>query len=199
MKTHLVVNIEIDLPHWKVVSKVHGQSIRPTFSGRVLWPRDFAIPLKHVCSAVRIFDGFSYKSEGRSPLHCLLSFLSLLMTNSLIYFFFNQFITKIIFKGGKITQISEQILFDCFFFTIGFYFLCITNLIASSKTSFNPYCVKALHSMYLHLNSSYMIVFAAFCMIGAYFGFFFIRVYCSRRSILFPTKILGALPMLSCS
>lgn len=94
---------------------------------------------------------------------------------------------------------SEQEELSFFFFTIGFIFFWITIRIASSKTPFKPYWVSALHSMYLHWNSSSMILRAVSRMMGAYLGSFFSRAYSSRRSILLPMKILGTLPTFSCS
>lgn len=87
----------------------------------------------------------------------------------------------------------------CFFLTIGFIFFCRTIRMASSKTPFSPSCVRALHSMYLHLNSSSITFLAFSFMMGASFGSFFRMAYSSRKSILLPTKILGTFPTFSCS
>jgi len=100
---------------------------------------------------------------------------------------------------ASINQIRLQLDDSCFFFTIGFAFFCKTTLIASSNIAFNPYCVKALHSIYLHLNS-YSITFrAVYFIMGASLVSFFICKNSYRRSILLPTKILGTFPTFSCS
>lgn len=96
-------------------------------------------------------------------------------------------------------QMSEHPEDSCFFLTIGFIFFWRTVLIASSNTPFNPSCVSALHSMYLHLNSSSITFRAVSFIMGASLGSFFITAYSSLKSILFPTKILGTLPTFSCS
>ena len=96
-------------------------------------------------------------------------------------------------------QMRLQPELSCFFFTIGFIFFWRTILIASSKTPLSPYWVRALHSMYLHLNSSSITFLAVSLRIGASLGSFFITEYSSRRSILLPTKILGTLPTFSWS
>lgn len=81
-----------------------------------------------------------------------------------------------------------------FFPSVRFPFLfCSTTLTASVKISFKPSCVRALHSMYLHFISSSMIFRAVSLAIGAVFGSLFVFSASSLRSILFPTKILGAL------
>lgn len=77
--------------------------------------------------------------------------------------------------------------------TIGLAFIFNTFRIASSKISFRPYWVRALHSMYLHPNSSWMILVAVYFDIGAYLGPFFLAISASLRSILFPMNILGTL------
>jgi|LakMenE01Jun11ns_1017448.scaffolds.fasta_scaffold8446720_1 hypothetical protein len=67
----------------------------------------------------------------------------------------------------------------------------------SSKTALSPSCVSALHYMYLHLNSSSMILRAVSFIIGASFGSFFVKANSSLKSILLPTKIFGTLPTFS--
>lgn len=86
-----------------------------------------------------------------------------------------------------------------FFLIIGLDFVLSTMRIASSKISFRPYWVRALHSIYLHWNSSSMILRAVSLLIGASFGSFFFAANSSRKSILFPIKILGTLVTLSWS
>lgn len=95
-------------------------------------------------------------------------------------------------------QIKLQLL-SFFLLTIGLAFDFSTILIAQSKIFFNPCCVKALHSMYLHWNYYSIIFCAVSFIIGAYFGSFFIIAYSSRKSILLPTKIFGTFPTFSCN
>lgn len=84
-----------------------------------------------------------------------------------------------------------------FFFTIGLALVFRTVLIASSKTSLRPCCVKALHSMYLHWNSSSIIFLAVYFWMGASLGSFLISWYSYLKSTLLPTKILGTFPTFS--
>ena len=95
-------------------------------------------------------------------------------------------------------QIRLQLL-SFFLRTMGFIFDFITILIASSNIVLRPCWVRALHSMYLHWNSSSMIFWAVSFIMGASFGSFFSIAYSSRKSILFPTKILGTFPTFSCN
>ena len=84
----------------------------------------------------------------------------------------------------KTSQIKLQSQFqiklhdDSFFFlTMGFILAFITILIASSKMFFRPFWVSALHSIYLHWNSSSMILRAVYFMIGASLGSFLTAAY----------------------
>lgn len=71
-------------------------------------------------------------------------------------------------------------------------FFCITARTAVSKTSFSPSRVNALHSTYLHFSSFSMTALAVSLVMGAVLGSLALRVACSRRSTLLPTKILMA-------
>lgn len=89
---------------------------------------------------------------------------------------------------------------DSFFLlTIGLDLVFMTVLIASSKTYFSPTWLKALHSIYLHWNSSSMIFLAVYFWIGAYLGSFLMAAYSYLKSVLLPTNILGTFPTFSCN
>lgn len=53
--------------------EVHCESVRALFPGRILGPRDLAMPLEHVETAIRVFGGFGNKSKRMvtSPLFAL--------------------------------------------------------------------------------------------------------------------------------
>lgn len=73
------------------------------------------------------------------------------------------------------------------------FLFCKTTLTASLNIYFNPSWVRALHSMYLHFIYSSIIFLAVYLAIGALFGSLLFFYAYSLKSILFPTKIFGAL------
>lgn len=83
-----------------------------------------------------------------------------------------------------INQIKLHLESFSFFFILGC-FICRAILIASSKTSFNPSCVRALHSRYFELSSSSMIFLATSFLMNVFGS------SCSfLKSILLPTNNL---------
>lgn len=72
------------------------------------------------------------------------------------------------------------------------FFFFKTAFTASSKISFKPSCVRALHSKYLQPISSSIILRAVYFTIGAFLGSVVSRWYFYLKSILFPTNILTA-------
>lgn len=97
----------------------------------------------------------------------------------------------------KSNQMSWQLQLDPSFFCIVFSglppdFFWITALTDSSKISFKPYRVKALHSRYLHLSSFSITFLAVSFVMGADLGSLAFLVACSLRSILLPTNTLTA-------
>lgn len=92
-----------------------------------------------------------------------------------------------IFCTKLIHQIRLQFFasFGFFAFILGI-FMCRAARIASSKTSFNPSRVRALHSTYLHPSSSIIFRAVSFCT-GPLLPS---PRFSSLISILLPTKIL---------
>ncbi len=97
----------------------------------------------------------------------------------------NKFICNYMFVNF---QIKVHVSPFCFLPIFGA-FAWRANLMASSKTFFNPSWVKALHSKYLALCSSSIICLATYFLMGAFFGSLIFSWYSYLKSILLPTNI----------
>lgn len=122
----------------------------------------------------------------------------------LIIFYLTIHIFSIFFKSWKWRKIStNKFIFNymvvnfqikvhvspfCFLPIFGA-FAWRANLMASSKTFFNPSWVRALHSKYLALCSSSIICLATYFLMGAFFGSLIFSWYSYLKSILLPTNI----------